>query len=124
MQEVKSVLDFGGGAIFERINRELKEVIDNIRSTDTDDKARTLTIKMSIKPLNNRTQLAIQTTVNKSLRPTQPVDTQVFMQEVAGRIQAFENDGLMDGQKNIFGEIHQTKYIELGDKPQEVNVNE
>ena len=124
MKEVNSVLDFGGGAIFERINHELKEIIDNIRSRDTDDKPRTLTIKMSIKPTNNRTQLAINTTVNKTLRPTQPVDTQVFMQEVAGRIQAYENDGLLDGQKDIFGNVHQTKYIDLGDKPQEVNTNE
>lgn len=116
MKEVNSVLDFGGGAIFERINRELKEVIDNIKSPDTDDKARTITVKLSIKPLNNRTQLAINTTVSKTLRPTSPVDTQVFMQEVAGRIQAYENDGLMDGQIDIFGNIHETKYIEFGDK--------
>ena len=119
MKEVNSVLDFGGGAIFERINRELKEIIDNIKSSDTDDKPRTLTIKMSIKPTNNRTQLAINTTVSKTLRPTQPVDTQVFMQEVAGKIQAYENDGLMDGQMDIFGKIHETKFIELGSKPQE-----
>ena len=43
MEQVNSVLDFGGGAIFERINRELKEVIDNIKCSDTDEKARTLT---------------------------------------------------------------------------------
>lgn len=124
MKEVKSVLDFGGGAIFERINHELKEIIENIRSADTDDKPRTLTVKMSIKPLNNRTQLAINTTVNKTLRPTNPVDTQVFMQEVAGRLQAFENDGLMDGQMDIFGKVHETKFIDLSDKTQEVNINE
>lgn len=114
MKEVKSVLDFAAGAALERINYELVKVIENIQNVNTDEKPRKLTVELVLTPVNGRQMVNIKTTVKKGLRPTNAVHSQMAMQHLNGAYQLVENGGgFIDGQADIFGEVHETKYIEI-----------
>ena len=50
MEEVKSILDFADGSLIERINYEMKKILENVVHPNTDDKPRKLTIEVSVAP--------------------------------------------------------------------------
>lgn len=75
--EVKeiSILDMMNGAIGERAAYELTRIMKNCRDLNTEaKKARTLTIKLSIVPTENRDSVAVRAEVSSKLVPVKPID--------------------------------------------------
>ena len=114
MKQVTTVLDFANAAALDRINYELVKVLENLQNPNTDEKPRKLTIEMSITPVNNRTTVNIKTTVKKTLRPTNAVHAQMAMAVINNTYQLVESGGgYIDGQADIFGEIHETNIVQI-----------
>lgn len=114
MKQVTSVLEFANAAAVERINYELVKVIENIQNPNTDEKPRKLVVELAITPVNNRTTVNIKTTVKKNIRPTNAVHAQMAMAVVDGTYQLVESGGgYIDGQADIFGEIHETNIVKI-----------
>lgn len=68
------------GAAIERFNLALQEVLDNIQDPNTDPKkARTVTLKCTIKPAEDREVGNIQVDVVAKLAPIAPFDVRVFL---------------------------------------------
>jgi hypothetical protein len=114
MKQVTNVLEFANAAAIERINYELVKVLENIQNPNTDEKPRKLTVELCITPVNNRTTVNIKTTVKKALRPTNAVHTQMAMAVMDGTYQLVESGcGYLDGQADLFGEVHETNYVQI-----------
>lgn len=63
------------GAIGERVAYELTRIMKNCRDFNTEaKKARTLTIKLSIVPTENRDSVAVRAEVSSKLVPVKPID--------------------------------------------------
>lgn len=122
MKQVNSVLEFANGAMTERINYELIKVMENIKNPNTDEKPRKLTVEITITPINNRQAVSLNTIVKKKLSPTSAVYTQMAVQNIGGKIAGYEITGLQDGQADLFGEIHHTKFVELKEIKDEENI--
>ena len=113
MKEVKSLLDFADGASIERINYEMQKILENVTNPNTDEKPRKLTIEITITPQNNRKTVSLKTVVKKTLRPTSAVQTQMVFQKVDGELKSYEVTGIPDGQADLFGEVHEQKYLSI-----------
>lgn len=113
MKQVKSILDFADGASIERINYEMQKVIENVVHPNTDDKPRKLTIEITVTPQNDRRTVALKTVVKKQLRPTSAVQTQMVFQALDGEIKSYELTGIPDGQQDLFGQVHEQKYLNI-----------
>lgn len=114
MKEVTSVLEFANAAALERINYELVKVIENIQNPNTDEKPRKLVVELCVTPVNNRTTVNIKTTVKKTLRPTNAVHSQMAMALIGKTYQLVESGaGYIDGQADIFGEVHETNIVKI-----------
>lgn len=125
MQKVNSIIDFGGGEIVDRINFEMAKVIENINNPNTDEKPRKLMVEIQLIPKNNRKTIEMKTSVKAKTSPINSVSTAMVVQQDDCKMVAFEADGLGDGQVDIFGEVHQIKFIELnGSNTMEVKENE
>lgn len=122
MKQVNSVLEFANGAMTERINYELIKVMENIKNPNTDEKPRKLTVEITITPINNRQAVSLNTIVKKKLSPTSAVYTQMAVQNIGGKIAGYEITGLQDGQADLFGEVHHTKFVELKEIKEEENL--
>ena len=122
MKQVNSVLDFAKGAMTERINYELTKVMENIKNPNTDEKPRKLTIEISITPINNRQAVSLKTVVKKKISPTSAVQTQMVVQSSNGLIAGYELTGIPDGQPDLFGEVHEQKYVQLKEIREEENI--
>ncbi len=120
MEKVNSVLDFANGAMLERVNYELVKVMENIKNPNTDDKPRKITIELSITPVNDRNSVTIKSIVKKTLRPTSSVQTQMAVQTMDNKIGCYELTGIPDGQLDLYGEVHKTKFIEINREKEEV----
>lgn len=119
MKQVTSVLEFANAAALDRINYELIKVIENLQNPNTDEKPRKLVVEMSITTVNNRTTVNIKTTVKKTLRPTNAVHAQMAMALIDNTYQLVESGGgYIDGQADVFGEIHETNIVKI-DKTEE-----
>ena len=113
MKQANSILDFADGALIERVNYEMQKVLENVVNPNTDMKARKLTIEISISPQNDRRTVAISSIVKKSLRPTSSVQTQMVFQSLDGEMQSYEVTGIPDGQRDLFGQTHEQKFLKL-----------
>lgn len=112
MEQVSSILDFADGSIIERINYELQKVLENVVHPNTDEKPRKLVVEITITPVNGRRSVSLNTTVKKTLRPTSSVQTQMVFQTLNGEMKAYEVTGIPDGQQDIFGDVHEQKFIQ------------
>lgn len=125
MQKVNSIIDFGGGEIADRIKFETEKVMENIYNINTDERPRKIIIEVKLTPENNHKTVRMETSVSSKLRPIKSVSTSMVVQQDDCKMVAFEADGLGDGQVDIFGEVHQIKFIELnGSNTMEVKENE
>ena len=113
MKQVESILDFADGATNERINYELMKIVENIQNPNTDEKPRKLTIEITLTPTNNRRSVSMKAVVKKMLRPTSAVSTQMVFQSIDGEMKTFELTGIPDGQRDLFGEVHEQKYFSI-----------
>lgn len=113
MRKVNTILDFADGATNERINYEYQKILENIANLNTDEKPRKLLVEITITPQNNRKTVTLKTVVKKTLRPTSAVQTQMVFQKVDGEFKAYELTGIPDGQTDVFGEVHEQKYLSI-----------
>lgn len=125
MKKVSSIIEFGGGEIIERINFELAKVIANIRNVHTDEKPRKISVEISLTPENDRSSIKVSTVVKSKISPIKAVATSMAIQQDDSKLVAFETGGLGDGQVDIFGEVHEVKYININSETaMEVKENE
>ncbi len=115
MKNVDSVLQFADAAIIERINYEMAKVLENIQNVNTDEKPRKLVIEMDFTPINARREVSAKMTVKKKLRPTNAVYAQMAMAKLEDNTMRLveTGSGYVDGQADIFGEIHETKVLSI-----------
>lgn len=113
MEKVPSIIDFANGSVVDRINFELAKLIENIKNPNTDEKVRTLEIKIKLTPKNGRKSIDAEYSVVGKSRPISPVNASMVVQQSEGSTAIFEADGIGEGQVDLFGEVHQVKYIEL-----------
>ncbi len=113
MRKVKSVIDFTDGQIVQRINQETAKIIDNIINPETDEKTRKLIVEVQFTPFSDRERVGIKTCVKSKLSPINSVITQMTICQSGDCVLAYEANGLRDGQIDINGEVHETKFIEL-----------
>jgi len=113
LKKVPSIIDFADGSVVERINFELAKLIENIENPNTDEKVRTLEIKIKLTPKNGRKSIDAEYSVVGKPRPISPVSASMVVQQSEGSTSVFEADGIGEGQVDLFGEVHQVKYIEL-----------
>lgn len=115
MKKVDSVLRFADSATIERINYEMRKVLENISNPNTDEKTRKLTIEIDFAPINSRREVTAKMTVKTKLRPTDAVCVQMAMAKLSDNtIRLVETGGgYIDGQADIFGEVHETNVLEI-----------
>lgn len=51
--------------------------------------------------------------VKKTLRPTSAVQTQMVFQSINDELKSYELTGIPDGQRDLFGETHEQKYLQI-----------
>ena len=124
MKKVESILDFADGATTERINYELMKIVENIQNPNTDDKPRKLTVEVTLTPTNGRKSVSMKTVVKKVLRPTSAVATQMVFQKIDDELRTFEMTGIPDGQQDLFGHVHEQKYISIKTNNEEIKEND
>ena len=81
------------GGVPEVFERELRELLKNIADPNTNaEKARTLTLKFTFKPSEDRSQAAIDFTCRASLQPVKMVKSQFFLSRHSGQLKAYAVD--------------------------------
>jgi hypothetical protein len=103
--EAKSVLEMVQGAILERADYEMKNILENILDVNTKaDKKRTLTITIDIIPDSERRNLRMLCTAKSKLEPTNPVATSLYVNNSeAGQISVIELTPQIPGQMDLMG---------------------
>ena len=80
MNNPKSILQMGRGAIQERADYEMTRLIDNILDPNTSATAkRKLTITLELKADDNRQNIVVNVTAKSALAPTNPVTTSLYV---------------------------------------------
>ena len=99
--ETVSLESIGAGAAVERFQLALQETLDNIIDPNMDaKKARCITLKITLKPDENREFSDAQISVGTTLAPITPVKTKIFIgRDQQGHGVACEYD---PGQMDIF----------------------
>lgn len=115
--EVKeiSILNMMNGAIGERVAYELARIMKNCRDFNTEaKKARTLTIKLSIVPTENRDSVAVRAEVSSKLVPVKPIDGALLLGGTDAEPIVMECTPQVPGQQDIYGgEQDEPKIIKL-----------
>ena len=106
MTDDTSILQMARGAIQERADYEMAKIMTNI--TDPNTKAtgkRTLTIKLTFVPDEDRQTVAVTVQATSALQPTIPVRTALFIAEVSRNdVTAVEMQPNIPGQLNMDGD--------------------
>ncbi len=76
----RSIITVADGAIIKAIDYELDKTMSNINDINTDDKARKITITLTLKPEKDKKQIELSCDVKSSLRPTKQVEVLLFNQ--------------------------------------------
>lgn len=80
MEQQISLDTIGGGAAVERFNLAMQEALDNIQDLNTDPKkSRTVSIKVTIKPSEDRSFGEVVVDVNASLAPLKSFGVMIAM---------------------------------------------
>lgn len=98
----KSILEMCSGAFQERVDYEMKRLVDNILDPNTDPTAkRKIQITLELKPDQERTNVAVSCAAKSSLAPTAPVVTMLY---IADQNTVIEMTPQMPGQLNMEGD--------------------
>lgn len=116
MKEVKSILEFDEGSILTQVQKELQVALHNIADINTDTKPREITIKLKLTPDDKRKHLEMTASVTSKLRPAHAIKTSMQMSITDTEVTAMELVPFADGQKDLFGEIHETKIVKFEKK--------
>jgi hypothetical protein len=78
--------ELGGGAVKEKLDLAWEELIDSITDPNVETKsARTMTIKITVKPNGERSLCSTSVQVTTSLPPSNPVETAIVIGTVMGK---------------------------------------
>lgn len=92
-ERIVSLDTLGNGAAMEMFGDELQRVLDNIIDPNTDPKAiREVTLKVKIKPDEDREMGNVTIATASKLAPVKSVDTIVFIGQVEGKAIATERN--------------------------------
>lgn len=81
-ERTKSILEMARGAFIERADLEMAKIIANILDPNTETKpARKLTITLSFKTDDDRTNVAAECTVKSTLAPLKPSQTFLYISD-------------------------------------------
>ena len=101
----KSIIELAGGAVLERIDSEMARVMANIMDFQTDPKkARTITVKVSLKPKYQlRRDIIVDFEVSSKLAPREALTTvlETETDEATGLWRAVEKSGGLPGQMRM-----------------------
>lgn len=76
----KSILQMARGAILERTDYEMYRILENILDANTSATAkRELTLKLTLKPDDDRQTITVSCTASSKLAPTNPVVTSLYV---------------------------------------------
>ena len=64
----RSILDINNGSIVKLIDEELKKVMVNMFDEGTDDKARTLTVKLTFIPKNDKKEMSVKPVITSKVK--------------------------------------------------------
>lgn len=103
MPNMIDLSDFAGGAVTERFNQELQKALENIADPNTDPKkARTVTVKVTLKADENRNIADVDITTSSSLVAAKPVLTKIIMdRDTKGKVVGAELKSGVKGQTYI-----------------------
>lgn len=87
-----SLANLARGACLERFDDELKRVLDNINDPNTADGPRSITLKVTISPNEERTSAGVSINVDSSVRGPKPVPTMIFIGKDQGQSVAYEHN--------------------------------
>lgn len=90
------------GGVPEVFERELKDVLANIADPNTAaERPRTITLKFTFKPTEDRNGSAVDFTCRASLQPVKVVKSQLFLSRHTGQLKAYGAD---QRQVALFGQ--------------------
>jgi len=112
-QPVVSLENLGRGAAVEQFDDALQKVLININDPNTPAKAnRQVTLKVTIKPSENRDIANVAIEVTPKLAPAQPTTTAIAIgKTIAGTVEARE---WANPQAEMFQEQEQPKLYKMG----------
>ncbi len=87
-----SLSTLGRGAAIERFDDEFKRVLENILDPNTADGPRSLSLKVTISPNDERTSANLAISVSSSVRGPKAVPTMIFIGKDRGQPVAFEHN--------------------------------
>lgn len=101
MSKMFDLEKFAGGALAEKFNVGLKEVLENISDPNTDPKKkRKLTLELSFEPDEERELSMVDIVVKTKLQPNMPVATKIIIdKDGEGGIVASEYKNQIKGQQ-------------------------
>lgn len=113
--EAKSVLEMARGAIMERADYEMSNILKNILDPNTAaNKKRSLTLTLEITPDSERQNLSMKCIAKAKLEPTNPVQTALYVtSDESGQMAVVELTPHVPGQIDITGEIHDPPMLKL-----------
>ncbi|MBN1567964.1 MAG: hypothetical protein JXA73_08950 [Acidobacteria bacterium] len=92
MEQPVTIFTIGNGVLGELFDRELERVVSDILDLNTKaDAIRTISIKIAIKPDENRNFGMVGISVSSSLGQPKPVGTQIFFGKKNGKVIAVES---------------------------------
>lgn len=93
LSDIHSLDDLAGGALLELFHAEWEKVLENIADPNTSAEAqRSLSIKLTIKPGEDRDTGRIAINVGSKLAPAAGTKTQVYFVREKGRLVALEHN--------------------------------
>lgn len=101
--KIINIETFAGGAVGERLNIELQNVLENINDLNTDPKkAREVTLKIKITPAENRQTASIDVSAKTSLAPAKAIPATIILdKDEFGKATAKELKSTVPGQMYI-----------------------
>ena len=80
MNDATSILQMARGAIQERVDYEMKRVVDNILDTNTKaTEKRKITLTVELTPDDERSSIAVKVTAKSVLAATNPIATSLYI---------------------------------------------
>lgn len=92
-----SLMNICRGAVEEVFQHELEKVLENLRDSNTDDKAkRKLSLTFDFEPYPDRTGAVVNFSVKTSLVGLKPVGGTIHLMSTKGKLEAYPHDPRQD----------------------------
>lgn len=91
-QDFVSLANLGHGAAIERFDDEWQRLLANAMDPNTTEAARSITLKVKVKPNKERSAVLVDVSCASTLAPTMPFSTQMFIAQSVGRAVAVEHN--------------------------------